>query len=41
MLRVWSDFGRYIAGENSTGRATTGFQFAVTEADADKVIQYF
>ena len=41
MLRVWTNFSKYIAGENATGRTTTGYRFAVTEADADKVIAFY
>lgn len=41
MLRVWTDHGKYIAGENSTGRVTTTFSYETTEADAQKVIAHF
>ena len=38
MLRVWTDFNAYIAGENSYGRVTTGFLYEVPEARAEAVI---
>ncbi len=41
MLRVWTDFNRYIRGENVTGRVTTGHSFIVDEDDAKKIIKYF
>jgi hypothetical protein len=37
MLRVWTDFGKYIADENSTGRTTTGYIFRITPAEAQKI----
>jgi hypothetical protein len=41
MLRIWTDFGKYITGENSTGRTTKGYSFQVTPEDAKKVNQFF
>ena len=41
MLRVWTSFSKYIAGENATGRTTRGFRFEVSEADANRAIQSF
>jgi hypothetical protein len=41
MLRIWSDFGKYITGENATGRTTTGYTFTVTPEEAQKVDDYF
>lgn len=41
MLRVWTNFNKYIASENATGRETKGYQFEIMESDADKIITYF
>jgi hypothetical protein len=41
MLRVWTDFSKYIAGENSTGRTTTGYTFTVTPEEAKRVDDHF
>lgn len=40
-LRVWKDFSKYIASENATGRATTGFLYRVTVQAAKDVNAYF
>jgi hypothetical protein len=41
MLRVWTDFNAYIAGENSYGRVTTGFVYEVPEERAEAVLAHF
>ncbi len=41
ILRVWSNFQKYIAGENATGRTTTGYTFDVTLEQANAVDAYF
>lgn len=41
ILRVWSNFGTYIAGENSYGRATKGFSYTITEAQATTVFAHY
>ncbi len=41
ILRVWSNFGDYIAGENALKRKTTGFVYAVFDGQAQGVITYF
>lgn len=41
ILRVWSDFSTYIAGENATGRRTTGFVFLIFENQAQAINQHF
>jgi len=41
ILRVWTNFGTYIAGENSYGRATKGFSYAITESQADAVFAHY
>jgi hypothetical protein len=40
-LRVWTDFSKYIASENSTGRTTTGFLYRVTSEAAKQVNAHF
>lgn len=35
ILRVWTNFSSYIAGENALGRTTTGFTLCVTAQQAD------
>lgn len=41
ILRVWSSFADYIAGENGLKRKTTGFVYAVFDAQAHSVNTYF
>lgn len=41
ILRVWSDFNSYIAGENSYGRTTKGFSYSITEDQASKILAYY
>jgi hypothetical protein len=41
MLRVWSDFNAYIAGESSYGRVTTGFVYETSEEQANSVLAHF
>lgn len=41
ILRVWSDFSAYIAGENATGRQTTGFVFAIFDHQAKSISDHF
>lgn len=41
IMRVWSNFANYIAGEKATGRVTTGHTLCVTEAQADAIKQSF
>jgi hypothetical protein len=41
ILRVWSDFNSYIAGENSYGRATKGFSYGITAEQASKIFVYY
>lgn len=40
-LRIWSDFSKYIAGENSTGRTTTGYTYRTNTAQDKAVIDYY
>lgn len=40
-LRVWTKFTKYIAGENSTGRTTTGFVYKISAASAADVNAHF
>jgi RHS repeat-associated protein len=40
MLRVWSNFNSYIAGENATGRTTTAYTYKTTP-EADKATMAF
>jgi len=40
-LRVWTDSGRYIAGENATGRTTTGYTYSTTPEQDRAVIDYY
>ncbi|WP_371767733.1 hypothetical protein [Massilia sp.] len=40
-LRVWTDFSKYIASENATGRTTTGFLYRVTSEAAKQVNAHF
>ncbi|MBJ8997835.1 MULTISPECIES: hypothetical protein [Citrobacter] len=41
IIRVWSSFKKYIAGENATGRKTVGYMFSIKDEDAKKVIEYY
>jgi len=41
ILKIWNNFDAYIAGENSTGRLTTGFVYETTEENAKKILQFF
>lgn len=41
ILRVWSNFNRYIASENAYGRRTTGFTYDVSETDALRINHYY
>ncbi|MFY0574898.1 hypothetical protein ACN28S_11480 [Cystobacter fuscus] len=41
ILRVWTNFSKYIAGENATGRTTTGFAFKATTTETKAVNDYF
>lgn len=41
MLRIWSSFDRYIAGERATGRRTDGYVYIITVAQADAVNNFF
>ena len=41
ILRVWTSFNSYIAGENAYGRATKGFSYIINEAQAEKVFSHF
>lgn len=40
-LRIWTDFNRYIAGENATGRTTSGYVYSTTAAQDQAAIDYF
>jgi hypothetical protein len=40
-LRVWSDFSRYIASQNSYRRVTTGFHYPVSYSQAQTVYLHF
>jgi hypothetical protein len=41
ILRVWSNFSPYIAGENATGRRTTGFVFLIFDHQASAINNYY
>lgn len=41
ILRVWSNFNDYIAGENALKRKTTGFVFAVFDGQAQAANKHF
>lgn len=41
VIRVWSDFSKYIAGENATGRKTIGYTFSIKDEGAIKVIKHY
>jgi hypothetical protein len=36
-LRIWAKFSKYIAGENATGRVTTGFMYRSSATAIDRV----
>jgi hypothetical protein len=40
-LRVWSDFDAYIAGENATGRTTTGYTYKTSAEQDAAVMAYY
>jgi len=40
-LRVWTKFTKYIAGENATGRTTTGFVYKIPAASAANINAHF
>jgi len=40
-LRVWSDFQRYIASQNSYRRITTGFHYDVSSPQAEQIHKHF
>lgn len=41
ILRIWSQFEPYIAGENATGRQTKGFSYRITDQQASQVDQHY
>ena len=41
ILRVWSSFDQYIAGENALARKTTGFVYAIFEHQAKAVADHY
>ena len=41
ILRIWSDFSTYIAGENALKRKTTGFVYAIFDYQAKAVNDHF
>lgn len=41
ILRVWTNFNSYIAGENSYGRITTGYLYSVTKDQVDAINSHF
>lgn len=41
VMKVWSNFGRYIASENSYGRATVGYGYAIFESQAQLIAKHF
>lgn len=41
ILRVWSNFSLYIAGENATGRRTSGFVFLIFDHQASAINNYY
>lgn len=40
-LRIWTKFSKYIAGENATGRSTTGFMYRAPVEAVERVNAYF
>lgn len=41
ILRVWSDFGKYIASENILGRETTDFMYPIFDHQAKTVNDFY
>ena len=41
ILRVWSSFNIYIAGENALARTTTGFVYAIFEYQFKSVVDHY
>ena len=41
ILRVWSNFDKYIASENVLGRVTTDFTYAIFDHQAQTVIDFY
>lgn len=41
VMKVWSNFSRYIASENSYGRATVGYGYAIFESQAQLIAKHF
>lgn len=41
ILKVWSNFSRYIAAENALGRATVGYGYAIMETQAQLIVRHF
>ncbi|MGS2724889.1 hypothetical protein ACVBEJ_14205 [Porticoccus sp. GXU_MW_L64] len=40
-LRIWTNFDKYITGENATGRTTKGYVFSSSTEEAGKIISHF
>ena len=40
-LRVWTDFNRYIASQNSYNRTTRGFHYAISHEQAVRINSHF
>lgn len=40
-MRVWSDFNRYIASQNSYNRTTRGFHYGIPHIQAEQVNSHF
>jgi hypothetical protein len=40
ILRIWSNFAKYIKEENDLGRTTTGYRFSVTQQQAEAVSKH-
>jgi hypothetical protein len=41
MLRVWTDFSKYIDDQNSTGRTTTSYSYPVTPSGAKRIEAFY
>jgi RHS repeat-associated protein len=41
MMRVWSDFSKYIASQNAYGRTTTGYLYSTTAAQDAAIIDFY
>lgn len=41
VLKVWSNFARYIASENALNRSTVGYGYAIMESQAQLIFRYF